>query len=230
MRTLRNWPHENACPKNKILRLCYAKDKYRQLYLRQDISGDFHWRWFETPSGERRKLTNADIEAGIQPPANSKVFRLVSMWPPSFSAKAVFAVEFIGKEGWPPKGQCWPTNPEGMQHLVQQNRIEVEGANLRYVLYLDDDDLTKLTAIWTDTVGARDKRYVVETSHLVIQRCVLMTTDPGDLILDPTCGSGTTAYVAEQWGRRWITCDTARVAITLAKQQCIRPAEYMVGG
>ena len=95
---------------------------------------------------------------------------------------------------------------------------EGEG-NLRYIYYLDDYPLKKSTCLWDDTVGARDQKYVVQTAAKVIQRCLVMTTDPGDLVLDITCGSGTTAYVAEQWGRRWITCDTSRVAITLAKQR-----------
>ncbi len=78
-------------------------------------------------------------------------------------------------------------------------------------------NIQKLTTDWRDTIGARDQQYVVETSNNVIERCILMTTDPIDLVLDPTCGSGTTAYVAEQWGRRWITIDTSRVALALAK-------------
>ena len=90
---------------------------------------------------------------------------------------------------------------------------------------LSDDNTTKLNLTWTDTVGARDQRYVVETNELVVQRCVLLTTDPGDLVLDPTCGSGTTAYVAEQWGRRWITSDTSRVALALARAR-IMGARY----
>ena len=73
--------------------------------------------------------------------------------------------------------------------------------------------------LWTDSVGSTDKKYVVQTSDKIIQNCILMTTDPGDLVFDPTCGSGTTAYAAEKWGRRWITCDTSRVAVTLAKQR-----------
>jgi adenine-specific DNA-methyltransferase len=90
---------------------------------------------------------------------------------------------------------------------------------------LSDDDTTKLNMTWTDTVGARDQRYVVETNEMVVERCILMTTDPGDLVLDPTGGSGTTTYVAEQWGRRWITIDTSRVALALARAR-IMGARY----
>lgn len=104
-----------------------------------------------------------------------------------------------------------------MQKLIWANQIEAEGKYLRIVLYLDGAEHSKLTTDWRDTIGARDQKYVVETSPIVIERCILMTTDPGDLVLDPTCGSGTTAYVAEQWGRRCITCDTSRVALALAR-------------
>ena len=108
---------------------------------------------------------------------------------------------------------------EKLERLVQAKRIQVKGNMLNYILYFDDFPVTKLTSPWHDTVGPQNKTYVVQTSELPVQRCILMTTDPGDLVFDPTCGSGTTAYVAEQWGRRWITCDTSRVAITIAKQR-----------
>src|SRR6202040_1462082 len=92
---------------------------------------------------------------------------------------------------------------------------------IRYVRFFDDFVAQTTTNIWTDLGSATDKKYVVETSPSVVQRCLLMTTDPGDLVLDPTCGSGTTAYVAEQWGRRWITADTSRVALALARQRIL---------
>jgi adenine-specific DNA-methyltransferase len=194
-----------------------AKQKYRQLYLKQDVSGDFHWNWYELEDGSRKRISKAEIEAGVKIPKGAKVLRLVSMWPPSFSANAVFPIRFRGKEWRPAEGQCWPTNPAGMEKLIDANRLEPEGQYLRYVLHLEDYDLIKLTSAWQDSIGARDQNYVVETSPTVVARCILMTTDPGDVVLDPTCGSGTTAYVAEQWGRRWITCDTSRVALALAR-------------
>ena len=98
------------------------------------------------------------------------------------------------------------------------SRIERVGSNnIRYVRYLNDFTVHPISNSWTDTGGASDKRYVVETSPRILERCMLMTTDPGDLVLDPTCGSGTSAFVAEQWGRRWITSDTSRVALALAR-------------
>ncbi len=109
-----------------------------------------------------------------------------------------------------------------MARLIKSNRLEMIGETVRYVRFIDDFPVFPITNLWGDTGVAgftSDKRYVVETSDRVIERCLLMTTDPGDLVLDPTCGSGTTAFVAEKWGRRWITCDTSRVAVTLAKQR-----------
>jgi len=195
-----------------------AANKYRQLYRDADVEGDFHWKWYERPDGSRHTMTDEQLNDHSKLPEHVRVFRLVSMWPPSFDPKAVFAVEFQGKEWRPPEGACYPTNPDGMNRLKERRRLEPEGNFLRYVMYLEEA-YPKLTANWADTVGARDQRYVVETSEEVVKRCLLMTTDPGDLIFDPTCGSGTTACVAEQWGWRWITCDTSRVALTLARQR-----------
>ena len=119
-----------------------------------------------------------------------------------------------------PSGQHWKTTTAGIRKLHEKGRILFAGDSIRYLRYAEDFSVTPFTNNWTDTViGSQEKEYVVQTSTKTIQRCVLMVTDPGDLVLDPTCGSGTTAYVAEQWGRRWITCDTSRVAITLAKQR-----------
>ena len=103
--------------------------------------------------------------------------------------------------------------------MAENNRIEVAGKTLRYIRYLTDFPLIAMNNLWKDTQTFIEKIYAVQTNPEVIKRCILMSSDPGDLIFDPTCGSGTTAFVAEQWGRRWITCDTSRVAITLAKQR-----------
>lgn len=110
----------------------------------------------------------------------------------------------------------------GMQRLSKAGRLMLVGATLRYKRFYDDYPVASIDNVWNDTAVSgfgRKKEYVVETAERVIERCILMTTDPGDLVLDPTCGSGTTAFVAEKWGRRWITCDTSRVAVTLTKQR-----------
>lgn len=127
----------------------------------------------------------------------------------------------MGVTATPGKG-TFKSDEKGLSRLSLCGRLVNVGKNIRYKRYFDDFPVFPINSSWTDTgiAGfASDKQYVVETSVKVIERCLLMTTDPGDLVLDPTCGSGTTAFVAEKWGRRWITCDTSRVAITLAKQR-----------
>jgi adenine-specific DNA-methyltransferase len=198
-----------------------AQTKFRRIFKPIDITGDFHWNWRQMDSTTRKKFSKKELE---QNPSGDPL-RLVSMWPPSFSAKDVYELPFQGKKWSPAPGQCYPSGTEKLERVAKAGRFEIEGNYLRYVMKLSDDDTTKLNLTWTDTIGARDQRYVVETNELVVQRCILMATDPGDLVLDPTCGSGTTAYVAEQWGRRWITLDTSRVALALARAR-IMGARY----
>lgn len=131
-------------------------------------------------------------------------------------------IEFNGRVYCPHYGYHWKTTKEGLQRLKRNNRLIAVGNWLKYKRYANDFPVGMLHNLWTDTVPStfgEKKIYVVQTAAKAIERCLLMTTDPGDLVLDPTCGSGTTAYVAEEWGRRWITCDTSRVALTLAKQR-----------
>jgi len=139
-----------------------------------------------------------------------------------------FPVSFEGKNFVPTKN-FWKTNPEGMKNLIWDNRLIIAGNNLNYVRFQDDFPVIPINNIWADTAIAgfsgEDKVYVVQTAKKVIQRCIQMSTDPGDLVLDPTCGSGTTTYVSEQWGRRWITIDTSRVALALARAR-IMGARY----
>src|SRR5450432_1414133 len=111
------------------------------------------------------------------------------------------------------------TNESGMRRLLGSERVLPQDEALRYVRYIDDFPVYPLNNVWADIGGAPDRRYIVETTTKIVERCVLMTTDPSDLVLDPTCGSGTTAFVAEQWGRRWITIDTSRIALNIAKQR-----------
>ena len=124
-----------------------------------------------------------------------------------------------------PRGKSWKTNLQGMTRLSRSNRLQPLKTSLRWRYFFDDAPSKVITDIWIDTFAAPDKTYVVQTHIKVVMRCMLMTTDPGDLVLDPTCGSGTTAYVAEQWGRRWITVDTSRVALALARAR-IMGARY----
>ena len=203
--------------------LWYSKDisqvKFRHLFRLTTPKATSRWTNIEMPDGTRRKLTRDEsINLEILP-QRAKVYRLVSQRAPSFSETNTYSFEFSGKIFRPPNGGCWVTSEERMRQLADKRRLEVEGANLSYIYYHDDFPYSKINNFWDDTSPVQGKSYVVQTTELAILRCLLMTTDPGDLAFDPTCGSGTTAYVAEQWGRRWITCDTSRVATTLAKQR-----------
>jgi len=201
--------------------LWYSKDiskvKYRQLFEDYSIEGASRWTMLESKEGKRRRLSNEECQNHKLLPENSKVFRLVSQRAPSFSPNNVFDFEYA-KINYKAPG-CWVTNKDGMKKLAIANRFFPEGDNLSYIQYNTDFPYKKLTNLWGDTSGPTDKIYVVQTADKPLERCVLSCTDPGDLVFDPTCGSGTSANVAERWGRRWVTCDTSRVAITLAKQR-----------
>lgn len=128
--------------------------------------------------------------------------------------------EYEGKVYFPPRGTQWKTSyPDGLDDLKAKNRLQIEGDSLRVRLYYEDYPISRMNNLWIGIGAVNNKIYVVQTATELPKRCMLMTTDPGDLVLDITCGSGTTAFVAEQWGRRWITCDTSRVSIALAKQR-----------
>ncbi len=202
--------------------LWYAREKqhlkYRQLFAEK--SPDAFYSNVELADGSIRKITKAESIDTSLLPNGAKIFRLVSLesaGPPSKDTP----FEFEGEIFRPSKNSHWKlTYPDGMEGLRKSGRIVRDGKKIRWKYYIDDYPLKVLSEVWTDTSGFNpNQKYVVETRSKVIQRCLLMTTDPGDLVFDPTCGSGTTAYVAEQWGRRWITCDTSRVALTLAKQR-----------
>lgn len=203
----------------------YAKDinkiKFHKLFLNTQAEGDSHWNMYETPDGTFHKMSSAEIENHSLLPAGSEVFQLASLYPAGSFDTGIFPFEFKGKIYNPPAGRSWKTHYDGMCRLANNNRLfpYETGDTLRYIMKLSDYPVSPLHNVWSDTAPAANKIYVVQTGEKVVQRCMLMTTDPGDLVLDITCGSGTTAYVAEQWGRRWITCDTSRVAITLAKQR-----------
>ncbi len=201
--------------------LWYGKEikqlKYHQLHLGLNVEGDSLWRFVELPDGIHRLLTSDEIQNHRLLPDNAKPFRLVSMSPPTFTPNAVYDFELDGKTYSPPAKGCWITTIDKMNRLKYAHRLQPSGKTLNYVYFSNDFPYTKLINLWGDTVGPAERSFVVQTATRVVERCLLMTTDPGDLVLDPTCGSGTTAYVAEQWGRRWITIDTSRVALALAR-------------
>ncbi len=181
----------------------------------------------ELPNGRRYPTSSDELE---NIPEGSRIYALDNLTSQSMGrdkgegAACWFPVSVAGKDILPNIRSRWKTNAEGMRRLVAANRVQPRDNSLRYVRYLDDFPVFSITNNWSDTgVSGRvdGKLYVVQTDVKVISRCLLMTTDPGDLVLDPTCGSATTAYVAEQWGRRWITIDTSRVALAIARERLL---------
>ena len=207
--------------------LWFAKDraliKYRQLYCPKILGGpgSGQYTWIECGDGSRRRATSEEL---LSPPIGSRFFRpdqLTSQRPAQEGDLRQYA--YKGSIFTPGKG-TFKTDEGGMRALESAGRLLPIGNTLTYVRFIDDFPAFPITNVWNDTVtsGFSDpKRYVVQSNPLVPERCVLMTTDPGDLVLDPTCGSGTTAYVAEGWGRRWITIDTSRVPVALARQRLL---------
>ena len=200
----------------------YCKDKanikYRKLFEEKPIGRDTGYTWVELESGERRKMTSEEKDNPSLLPKNSKVFFTADLASTGYTKSCMYDFEMNGQLYKCGK-KSWKTNKEGMEKLISLNRIFAPAAKPCYVVYHEDYPVQPLNNFWYDTHGATDIQYVCQTSVKPIQRCILMTTDPGDLVLDPTCGSGTTAYVAEQWGRRWITIDTSRIALNIAKKR-----------
>ena len=202
----------------------YARDKklvkYRQLYVpRMERSELGTFSWMELLDGTSRRLERRELTGEIALPIGSRRFRAADITRMSSSEIGSYEFEFEGLGYRPSGARRWASNPDGMRRLVQCNRVLKQGATLAYKLFEDDFPYMALGSVWNDTILGTfsTKWYVVQTSTVAIARCILMTSDPGDLVLDPTCGSGTTAIAAEQWGRRWITIDTSRVALTLAR-------------
>ena len=207
-------------------------------YAKRIETVKFHQLYSDKTAGAAgaEKYTNVEID-GVRMTANQAIAQfgklppkarfftkdnMTSQRPPGSST-----IDFQGKK-FVPNPNYWKTSEAGIYQLIAKNRITIEGNNLRYVRYLDDFPVFNLSNVWSDIGGIQSrtdgKVYVVQTSVKAIQRCLLMCTDPGDLVLDPTCGSGTTAYVAEQWGRRWITIDTSRIALNIAKTRLMTAA------
>lgn len=198
------------------------KSKYRVLY--QERAG-FDWVNYDfvaEEDGRHRKMTKTERASPETVVVNNgRIYRRSPLTSASSSEATLMPVDFVGKTFEPGKGG-WKTNALGFSRLSKVSRLEHYGVTLSFRRYVGDFPYFPFSNAWTDTASGgygADKVYVVQTNEKVIERCILMSTDPGDLVLDPTCGSGTTAFVAEKWGRRWITCDTSRVAVTLAKQR-----------
>ncbi len=215
--------------------LWYAKNKecvkYRRLFSLKSLGGDGAGKYdqVELLDGKRRPMNVEEKGDAKRLPAGSKAYRYDNLMSQSVGrekgegAASWFPVRLQDREFKPNIRNRWKTNEDGMAKLLMARRVEITGDSLSYVRFIDDFPAFPITNAWMDIGGIQSrsdpKIYVVQTANTAIQRCMLMTTDPGDLAFDPTCGSGSTAYVAEQWGRRWVTCDTSRVAVTLAKQR-----------
>ncbi|HVT18029.1 MAG TPA: DNA methyltransferase [Thermoanaerobaculia bacterium] len=212
--------------------LWYAKNraslKYRELFAKRDIADDDFGRF---------SLARADVATLVSHKALGRTPTLEELVAPDplqsasvgrekgEGAASWFPVKLAGQEFRPTLQSRWKTNEAGMERLLRADRVIVQKNSIRYARRFGDFSVSVLTNIWADLAGAVDKTYVVQTSTRVVERCILLSTDPGDLVLDPTCGAGTTANVAEQWGRRWITIDTSRVAMALARAR-IMGARY----
>ncbi len=190
--------------------------KYRQLFEQRqdDISAGFNQLLLK--NNEVRGLSKEEKENLSLIPNDSKIFRSDSLTKPGPGSK--YEIEIGGKK-YDSGNRWWGSPKESIFKLIDIGRVRPFGNTLRFLKFIDDFPYKPLNNLWDGLAGAKDIRYVVQTNEEIVKRCILMTSDPGDLVLDPTCGSGTSAYVAEQWGRRWITIDTSRIAINIAKQR-----------
>ena len=212
--------------------LWYAKSseklKYRELFANRAITEEDSGRFTIAQAAPGRRVSIRDLGRPAKP---SELIAPDPLQSASMGrekgegAASWFPVDIAGQVFRPTMQSRWKTNQDGMQRLIYADRIIVQKNSIRYARQLLDFSVSVISNIWTDMAGATDKTYVVQTSTSVVQRCILLSTDPGDIVLDPTCGSGTTAFVAEQWGRRWITIDTSRVALALARAR-IMGARY----
>lgn len=207
--------------------LWYARDserlKYRPLFLEMSNEEVGSYDWMEE-NGEPRQLGPDEVLKKQKALSEGRLYKLDDLTSQGETDTGRYEIKMSDQVFQPRAGRHWRTTKAGIDNLAKAKRLQVKGQNLFYKHFANDYPVRGLDDIWEDAaMGGFHKEeakvYVVQTPLRAIQRCVLMSTDPGDLVFDPTCGSGTTAYVAERWGRRWITCDTSRVAITLAKQR-----------
>ena len=219
---------ENLATVNDYI-IWYAKSKdsvkFRPIFIERPTPFDdpeSKYDQVELSDNQRRALSAEEKSGENSLPDDSKPYRLSGIDSQTGTINTRFPVEFEGKVFYPSGTRGWSSSPDGMKRVIRANRVQSSKTIINYVRYFSDYPFFPINNVWMDIGGAVQSRsdpkvYVVQTGTAPIQRCMLMTTDPGDLVLDPTCGSGTTAYVAEQWGRRWITMDTSRVSIALAR-------------
>lgn len=206
----------------------YAKDisrvKYRSVLLRKEFGGigSVEYTNVELPDGDIRRIEDDEVEDPTRLPKGARVFVTGDItadgWSEGGSRDIRLPNEITLKCG---PNLHWKVSSEGILRLYERNRLVPRNGHRIYKRYYDDFPYMPLSNVWTDVRGEPGKAYVVQTSATVVSRCMLMTTDPGDLVFDPTCGSGTTAYCAEGWARRWMTCDTSRVAVNVARKRLL---------
>lgn len=206
--------------------LWYARDKSKlranPLYVpRVERTEGGTFTWVEFSDGTSRKMTTSEKEGTTSLPAGSRRFRAADLSSQGESKSGSGSVMFEGKEYQCSKGRHW--KKETVEELIRRGRVVAQGATLAVKRYEDDFPWMPLSHVWNDTVMGTfsKKRYVVQTGELAVERCILMSTHPGDLVIDPTCGSGTTALVCERYGRRWVTLDTSRVAMSIARERLL---------
>lgn len=208
--------------------LLYAKDrskfKHRKIFEMKG-AGAGAYTSLQLPDGSIRTMTSDERNGKASIPKDARYLFNLSLLSAGRTESCVFEANVNGRKFNPGGGKSWKTNPIGMERLRKAGRLYPAKSTVRYILYYDDYPVKELTDSWNETSAATDKIYVVQTNIEIVKRCLLMASDPGDLVLDPTCGAGTTAYVAEQWGRRWITIDTSRVSLALARSR-IMGARY----
>ncbi len=214
--------------------LWYCKDKDRMKFRKPLLSkvqgegsstGERYCEAYDASSGLYRPLSREERADPAAIPSSISTFRYDNLISSGYTPTCIYPLTYQGRVFTSGGGRSWKTNQEGMLRLTKAGRIGCTGKSVQYRRFINDYPGYEANNIWSDIAIRTDKQYVVETSTGAIQRCLLMTTDPGDLIVDPTCGSGSTAAVAEQWGRRWITIDTSRVALALARAR-IMGARY----
>ncbi|MGM0345834.1 site-specific DNA-methyltransferase [Streptomyces sp. Adlamb9] len=197
----------------------YARDakrvKYHSLYEERGDALEAGFDHIQFSDGNYRRVTSEERSGKVALP-DGRLFRPISLTKPGPGSK--YEIEFNGQSYTSGK-RWWGTPKESLERLIAVGRVLPFGNTLRYLSFADDFPYKPIGNLWAGFVGASNPTYVVQTNEAIVQRCILMATNPGDLVLDPTCGSGTTAFVSEQWGRRWVTVDTSRVAISLARHR-----------
>lgn len=221
----------NTLPGSADFILWYSKDvqrtRYYQLYIRKSLleEGGDHYRTLLFADGRQRRLHDEELKDPSLLPTDARVMQVDNLISQGYSGSLSQNFEFEGRAFSPGSSSHWKTTLKGLERLAFAGRLTAEGRTLRYRRFFEDFPVMMINSVWEDIGADAGKTYVVQTPSGAVERCILMTTGPGDLVLDPTCGSGTTAYVAEQCGRRWITIDTSRVALALARAR-IMAARY----